>query len=67
MNKKCLIRYFLPLALGKREKMQVITVAGWVGGGLWAHSPSDTFRTQRGRQKGNTENQRHLVATGTLF
>ena len=41
----------------------VFALAGWVGGGLWPPGPSDTF----GLQQGNTENQRHLVATGAFF
>lgn len=33
---------------------------------LWTPSLADTFCPQQGSQKGNTENQRHLVATGAL-
>lgn len=68
MNNKCLILHFLP----KFNEKGMVQLPGSPpllnerGGCLCTPSPSDTFCPQQGSQKGNTENQRHLVATGAL-
>lgn len=58
------------LSFGEKGEMQTPgsppLLAGREGGGLRTPSPFDTFCPQQESQKGNTENQRHLVATGTL-
>lgn len=59
-----------PLSFGEKREMQISgsspLLAGWeVVCGLPV--PLIPSCPQQGHQKGNTENQRHLVATGTFF